>query len=92
MRERFVSEAITPAAGDFDPAAMAAGEPALPARFGWRGREYVVAELIEKGRELTPTSFESDRYLRKHWFRIRTTCGLEMRIYFQRRSRTMRWL
>ena len=90
MRERFVSEAITPAAGDFDPDAMAIGEPSLPARFTWRGREYVVAELLEKDRELTPRSFDGDRYLRKHWFRIRTACGVEMRLYFQRRARDVR--
>jgi len=90
MGERFISEAIEPIAGEFDPAAMAAGEPSLPARFRWRGREYEVAELLESRRELTPRSFEEDRYLRKHWFRIRTRCGVEMNLYFQRRSRDVR--
>lgn len=90
MGERFVSEAIEPEAGAFDAAAMATGEPALPARFRWRGRDYEVAEVLERRRELTPPSFESDRYLRKHWFRIRTRCGAVMRIYFQRRAKDVR--
>ena len=90
MRERFVSEAIEPAKGDFEPAAMAAGMPSLPARFRWRGSEYVVEELLESRNELTPKSFEEDRYLRKHWFRVRTSCGLLMNLYFQRRSRDVR--
>ncbi len=90
MKERFISEAIQPAAGEFDPAAMAAGEPALPARFRWRDRDYEVADLLESWRELSPSSFESDRYLRRHWFRIRTDCGSEMVLYFQRRARDVR--
>ncbi len=90
MGERFVSEAIEVAPGEFDPGAMATGEPSPPARFRWRDREYEVAELLKGWRELTPRSFEEERYLRKHWFQLRTVCGLEMKIYFQRRSRDVR--
>ncbi len=45
MAEEFVSEQIVPAAGTFDPAAMAMGAPGLPARFRWRDTEYTVAEV-----------------------------------------------
>jgi hypothetical protein len=43
MAEEFVSEEIVPVAGTFDPAAMAKGAPALPARFRWRNTEYTIA-------------------------------------------------
>ncbi|MBM4118257.1 cytoplasmic protein [bacterium] len=87
MPERFVSEAIVPEAGGFDAVAMATGEPAPPARFCWRGREFTVVEQVESWRELTPRSFESEQYLRRHWFRLRTACGATLVIYFQRRAR-----
>jgi hypothetical protein len=87
MPEEFVSEAILPEAGSFDAAAMASGEPAPPARFRWRGREFTVAEELERWRELTPRSFESEQYLRRHWFRLRTACGATVVLYFQRRAR-----
>ena len=90
MAERFVSEAITPDAGTFTPEAMAGGEPSLPTRWRWRGRDFEVAEELERWKDLTPTSFEAERYLRRHWFRVRTVCGATAVLYFQRRSRDVR--
>ena len=87
MPERFVSEAITPEVGSFDAAAMAPGEPSPPGRFRWRGRDFVVVEQLERWRDLTPRSFESEQYLRRHWFRLRTACGATVVLYFQRRAR-----
>jgi hypothetical protein len=90
MPERFISEAIEPEADSFAPAAMAAGEPAPPARFRWREREFTVVAEIERWHDLTPRSFEGEQYRRRHWFRLRTACGATLVIYFQRRARDAR--
>ena len=97
MREEFVSEPIKPVTGTFDTASMTKGEPGLPGRFVWRDKEYAVAEVLQNWKELGPCkSGGPERYLRKHWFRIRTETGLEMMIYFERQARVkgqnkMRW-
>ena len=45
MGAEFISEAVRPVGGTFDAAGMARGEPGLPQRFVWRGREYAVMAL-----------------------------------------------
>lgn len=78
-------------------AAMASGAPGLPSAFVWRDRVVRVAEVLETWKDTGPCHSGSDeRYVRKHWFRIRTEAGHEMRIYFERqprssRERTHRW-
>ncbi len=95
--EEFVSEPIKPVAGTFEPDAMTRGEPGLPGRFIWRDKEYEVADVLEVWKELGPCkSGGPEKYLRKHWFRIRTVNGLIMTIYFERQPRAksqskMRW-
>ncbi len=95
--EKLISEEIAPIAGAFDTAAMGRGEPGLPERFAWRGEEHAVAELIESWKQLGPcSSGGGDRYLRRHWFRVRSEGGLEMKLYFERtgrpgRGRRQRW-
>jgi hypothetical protein len=85
---RWVDEPIRPLLGA-ETEARATGEPALPTRFVWRDREYAVAEVIKRWKGLSPgTAAMPDRYLRKHWFRIRTTDGLEMDLYFERKARS----
>ena len=97
MQEKFVCEPIKPIKGTFDIAGMVRGEPGLPNQFIWRDKEYTVAELLEKWKESGQCKSGSrERYLRKHWFRIRCTDGSEMRIYFERQPRSkrqskMRW-
>jgi len=97
MSEEFVSEPIKPVAGTFDPTSMTRGEPGLPGRFVWRDKEYEVAEVLQIWKELGPCkSGGTERYLRKHWFKIRTGNGLQMTIYFERQARSklqnkMRW-
>jgi phosphoribosylglycinamide formyltransferase-1 len=87
MKEQFVSELITAAAGTGDTSGMARGEPGLPRRFTWRDREYAVCEIIETWKQTSPCSHGSgENYVRKHWYRIRTECGSEMRIYFERQA------
>jgi phosphoribosylglycinamide formyltransferase-1 len=86
--ERFVSEPIVPIGGSFATSAMATGEPGLPMRFQWRGAEYEVARIIEKWKTTGECRSGSDeRYVRKHWYRIATTDGTEMKIYFERQPR-----
>ena len=96
MQEELISESIKPVIGTMDTAGMSRGEPGLPQKFLWRGEEHTVAEVLEKWKDTGRCSHGSpERYVRKHWFRIRTTTGEEMTIYFERqassRNRTARW-
>jgi phosphoribosylglycinamide formyltransferase-1 len=89
MVEEFVSEAIEPLDSTFSTSSMAIGEPGLPKRFVWRDREYEVAEVLEQWKESGPcVSGANERYLRKHWYKIRTTDGTEMKLYFERQARS----
>jgi len=97
MKEQFIGEAVKLAPGATDARAMARGAPSAPGAFLWRNEEYVVAEVLEVWKEASDCrSGSSERYVRKHWFRIRTTSGHEMQIYFERQprsggSRKARW-
>lgn len=85
--ERFVSEPIKPVAGTFDTGAMARGEPGLPGRFLWRKNEYSVARVLSKWKETSPCkSGATERYVRKHWYKIQTSSGEIMQLYFERKS------
>ena len=91
MARQFVSEAIQPVAEAMSTRRMARGEPGLPARFAWRGQEHEVAEVLETWKGLSGCSHGSDeRYVRKHWYRVRTTDGVEMTLYFERQARSGR--
>jgi hypothetical protein len=91
MSEEFVSEPIEPISGTFETAAMTRGEPGLPKRFKWRGEEYTVADVLEAWKELGPCrNGGPEKYLRKHWFRIRIEDDLEMTVYFERQARSKR--
>jgi len=88
-RETFIGEAITPEAQSFMAAPMAVGKPGLPAEFSWRGKRFIIENILEEWKEAGDCRHGSgERYLRKHWFRIRTTEGVEMRLYFERQRRT----
>jgi len=85
MPTSFVSESIVPIDMSFDTGGMAQGEPGLPQKFRWRKKEFVVAEVLERWKEHGDCRHGSgERYLRKHGFRIRTTDGAVMVLYFQR--------
>lgn len=97
MAERLVSEALKPLDGTFDTGAMARGEPGLPLRFRWRKREYAVVEVLDSWKE-TKESLDCPgcMYLKKHWYRVLTDDGTQMRLYFDRQPRrgarpTARW-
>ena len=91
MKAEFVSEVIRPVAGAGDSAGMVRGEPGFPKRFIWRETEYVLAEVLATWKQSGPCkSGSNEKYLRKHWFRIRTADGVEMEIYFDRQARSKR--
>lgn len=91
MREQLISEALTPITDEIDARSVIIGVPVLPTRFVWRGAEYRVAEVIESWKETGACTHGSgERYVRKHWFRVRTTGNEEMKIYFERKPRSIR--
>ena len=88
-RETFIGEAIRPDAATFNALALIGGVPEMPKRFTWRDETFEVAEVLETWKELGPAKEGGPhQYLRKHWFRIRTTSGDEMKIYFERTARS----
>ncbi len=89
MDEKFVSEIIKPLEGTFDTAAMTRGEPGLPAKFIWRDTGYTIAEVLEVWKETGACrSGGRETYLRKHWYKIRTTDNIIMTLYFERQARS----
>ena len=91
MTQQFVSEPIEPVAGTFDTAAMAGGAPGLPGQFIWRDAQYHVDEVLEVWKDSGPCrNGSAERYLRKHWYRIRANDGQIMTIYFDRQARSKR--
>jgi len=88
QRDRFVSEPIEAVTGSFATGAMATGEPGLPLRFRWRDTEYEVVRLIEKWKTTGRCrNGSAEQYVRRHWYRIETRDGTQMRIYFDRQPR-----
>lgn len=88
LDERFVSERIVPAQDSHDTARMALGEPGLPHEFTWRGQTIRVAVVLRTWRDTGPCRHGSgERYVRKHWYEVRTEDGALMKIYFDRRPR-----
>ncbi len=88
MSEEFVGERIVPVPGMLHTLGMTRREPGLPRRFTWRGEQCEVAEVVERWKQTGPcTSGSGERYVRKHWFRVRTTDGREMVLYFERQAR-----
>lgn len=91
MTEQFIGERIDPAAEAFELGQSLAGGPALPRRFRWRDAEHVIEEVLETWKVMGPCRSGSDeQYVRKHFFRVRTADGLEMKIYFERQPRSAR--
>jgi hypothetical protein len=85
--ESFIGEPIVPKPGTFDTPRMATGEPGLPRVFRWRGAEYTIAGVMETWRSQEP-GVGMDRkhlYVRKHFYRVKTTSGEVMTLYFDRK-------
>ena len=86
---QFVSEPITPIEASFDTTFMSTGEPGLPLCFRWRDTDYRVTRVLEKWKTTGVCRHGSaEQYVRKHWFRVETTEGTEMVLYFDRQPRT----
>lgn len=89
MKESLISEAIEPLMDETVDLPFQAGEPILPARFRWREREYRIETVVDSWKQYSPgTASMPDRYLRKHWFHVRTHDGAEMKLYFERKARS----
>ena len=89
MNETFIGEAIEPEDMSFSVSSMAMGKPGLPQAFSWKGGSFSILEVLEEWKEAGDCRHGSgERYVRKHWFRIRTTDQREMRIYFERQGRS----
>ena len=91
MREELISECLTPVTDGPIARPVVPGAPLLPARFRWRGAEHTVAEILSEWKETGPCRHGSgERYVRKHWFHIRTAAGEEWKLYFERQGRSAR--
>ena len=89
QKETFIGEPLTPEDVSFSVSPMAMGKPGLPRRFSWKGGSFSVLEVLEEWKECGNCRHGSgERYVRKHWFRLRTTENLEMTIYFERQGRS----
>jgi hypothetical protein len=97
LQWRLVSEAIEPDVGTMRTSRIARGQPDMPRLFTWRGRQHEVAAVLRSWKETSRCKSGADeQYVRKHWFHVRTTDGLEMKVYFERqpasrRERKARW-
>lgn len=85
--EAFIGEPIEPKRGTFDTARMATGGPGLPRVFRWRGIEYTIAGVMETWRSQEPgVGIDKHHlYVRKHFYRVKTTSGEIMTLYFDRK-------
>ncbi len=96
-KEQFIGESVRPSAGSFETAAMAGGEPGLPASITWRGEEYRLHEVQERWKTTSGCSHGSgEQYVRRHWFRVHTDRDLELTLYCDRqasrgRKKSPRW-
>jgi len=88
MAEQFISEEIHPVAGTAEAAGMARGEPGLPGRFAWRGRQYQVRAVLARWKTSAHERGlpSAEKYLRRHWFDVTVDTGERMRLYCQRQA------
>jgi hypothetical protein len=87
--EQFISEPIVVLSGPADGAAMARGEPGLPSIFTWRDQRFEIVEVLERWKESGACRHGSgERYLRKHWYKVRTDDQQIMTLYFERQARS----
>jgi hypothetical protein len=83
---QFISEPLIPVMGTFDTAAMARGEPGVPRRFTWRKRDYELLTVTGTWKTSAAKHGEREVYLRRHWFSIATTDGMQLTIYCDRQA------
>jgi phosphoribosylglycinamide formyltransferase-1 len=86
--QHFISEGLKPLTETVIPSSFAIGAPLLPARFLWRNETLCIEAILEQWKETSPCRHGSgERYVRKHWFRLRLVSGEEMTVYFERQLR-----
>jgi phosphoribosylglycinamide formyltransferase-1 len=90
--EHFVGEQVHPEPGSFaGAAAMARGQPGLPARFTWRDTSFAVVELLRQWTTTGPCRHGSgERYVRRHWFQVQVSPTAVMTLYMDRQARDRR--
>lgn len=82
---KLVCEAIIPVPQTFDAAFMSAGVPGLPREFFWRKKKYAVEDVIRAWKSTGPCHHgSSERYVRRHWFKVKTKIGSIMTLYFDK--------
>jgi hypothetical protein len=85
--DEFVSEPMAPRRGTFSAAGMARGEPGLPSRFTWRGREYAIVSVLRAWKSSTREGGVGELYLRRHWYQIQCDDGQRLTIYCERKPK-----
>lgn len=86
----FVGETIEPDVATIDAHELASGEPAAPRAFVWRGTRYEIETIASTWKSYKPD--RGEKYVDRHWFEVITTGGERMRLYFDRRPKTLkRW-
>ncbi len=85
---QFISESITPGAGQFDAVAMARGEPGLPAEFEWRSRTFKIVEKQDQWKQSSPEGGRAgaEVYLRRHYYKLLMSDASVWTVYFVRQS------
>ena len=94
MQEQFIGQPLAPVPGSFLTEGMASGAPSLPEAFTCHKEQIHIAGILSEWRESGPCrNGGRERYLRKHWFRVRTTDGRDLKLYFERqpKGKTARW-
>jgi hypothetical protein len=86
----FIGKAIAPE-GALDVAALAQGEPSLPAAFTFEGERLEVRDVRKTWRSTKDD--RGDTYVKKHWFEFETGDGRIAVVYFDRgaRKNAPRW-
>ena len=86
---QLISEPLEPQPGTFNARVMARGEPGLPCGFSWRNQKMALVEVLEHWKESGPCRHgSSERYVRKHWYKIRTGNHQIATLYFDRQTRS----
>lgn len=97
MSRMLISRAITPVKDAERPVPRAVGEPALPNAFKLGQSEVVVTRVTSVWKGFGDcTHGSTERYLRKHGYRLEMANGEQWTVYFERQPRhpkraTARW-
>jgi Domain of unknown function (DUF6504) len=91
MDEQFICDPIKVITDDASVSGALRGEPCAPKHFIWRTQEIEVAEVLDRWKDTGPcTHGSAEKYVRKHWFKIRADDNRIMKIYFERKPRSMK--